>query len=214
MDYKAIIFDLDGTLVNSAQVWIDIDVEYEKKYNLVIPDDYMDRIKAMGFSQLAVYYAEELGVPLSPDEIKAEWYSMADDKYRHEIQLLPNAYEFIHSQHSKGVRMCIATANNRELTEAALTRLGVMECMEFVINCDEVGCGKDSPQIYLEAAKRMGADPSDTIVFEDIPSGIISAKNGGFDTCAVCASQFSEETEILQREATMYICGYEELLQR
>lgn len=214
MNYKAIIFDLDGTLLDSSQVWVDIDIEYEKKYGIDMPDNYDETINGMSFAQLAEYYADVLGVPLEPKEIMAEWNSMADSKYRYEVQLLDNAYEFLREQHEKGVKMCIATANSRELTEAALTRLGVMDCIQFVLSCDDIGCGKDTPEIYLESARRLGVDVKDAIVFEDIPNGIISASNGGFDTCAVCGYSFSTDDEKMRKLATMCIHGYDELVQR
>lgn len=213
MNVKAIVFDLDGTLINSAKVWIDIDIEYEKKYGLKIPEDYFEIIKPMGFSQLAVYYADVLGVPRTPEEIMAEWHSMAEEKYKNEVLLKPYAKDFIEKQHKLGVKMCIATANNTSLTEAALKRLGILGCFEFILSCDEISCGKDTPQVYLEASKRLGFSPSETAVFEDMLHGILSAKAGGFYTVAVLDGMYgSDDEEQIKKCADKYINGYDELL--
>ena len=92
---KAMLFDLDGTLVDSMWMWEAIDIEFLGAYGYECPDDIQRAIEGMSFSETAVYFKERFDLPLSLDEIKAVWTRMSIDKYRHEVPLKPGVLEFL-----------------------------------------------------------------------------------------------------------------------
>ena len=113
MRVKGVIFDLDGTLVDSMWMWKQIDVEFLGRYGLEVPKDLERVIEGMSFSETAVYFKERFQLPMTLDEIKSTWNQMALDKYSNEVKLKPGADEFLQYLSQNGVAMGIATSNSR-----------------------------------------------------------------------------------------------------
>ena len=156
---KAMLFDLDGTLVDSMWMWEAIDIEFLGAYGYECPDDIQRAIEGMSFSETAVYFKERFDLPLSLDEIKAVWTRMSIDKYRHEVPLKPGVLEFLKYCKENGIRTGIGTSNGSEIVDAVLTSLKVKEYFDAVVTACEVAHGKPEPDIYLEVAKRLGVQP-------------------------------------------------------
>lgn len=116
-DMDAVIFDMDGSLVDSMWLWKAIDIEYLGRYGISLPEDLQSRIEGMSFSETAVYFKEHFPIPDSLEEIKAAWNRMAWDKYMHEVPLKPGIPEFLNGCRENGIRLGIATSNSRELVE-------------------------------------------------------------------------------------------------
>ncbi|MGN0670587.1 MAG: HAD family hydrolase [Oscillospiraceae bacterium] len=100
--------------------------------------------------------------------------------YAEDIEIKAGVPEFLRSAKERGVKMCIASATRRDIAEPFLSKTGILDFMEFYIDCDEAGAYKDEPAIFLLAAKRLGADIEDCVVFEDVPPAVASAKDAGF----------------------------------
>ena len=115
----------------------------------------------------------------------AEMNAVMDEHYRSDIPLKPGAAEYLAALKNRGVKMCVATATPEPLARACLERLGALEDLEFLLSCDAVGAGKDRPDVFLEAARRLGAAPAETAVFEDATFALQTAKNAGFYTVGV-----------------------------
>ncbi len=182
---KAILFDLDGTLVDSMWMWKQIDIEFLGRYGYDCPDDLQKSIEGMSFSETAVYFKERFRIPLSLDEIKACWTQMSIDKYRYEVPLKDGALEFLKYCKQNNLRTGIATSNGRDMVDAVIESLQIGEYLDVITTACEVKAGKPEPDIYLEVAKRLGVEPSDCLVFEDIPAGIIAGKRAGMQVIAV-----------------------------
>ena len=121
LDYiKAVIFDLDGTLVDSMWMWEDIDIEYLGRYGLSCPEDLQKAIEGMSFTETAVYFKERFGLPDSIEEIKEAWIAMSLEKYEKEVPLKPGAREFLEELAARGIPAGIATSNGREMVSAVL----------------------------------------------------------------------------------------------
>ena len=110
----------------------------------------------------------------------APCYERMREHYRSDIRLKDGVMEFILSAKNAGIKMCIASATQREVSQPFLDKTGIMEHMEFYIDCYEIHAFKERPDIYLKAAERLGADISDCVVFEDAEYCINTAKNAGF----------------------------------
>lgn len=209
---KAVLFDLDGTLVDSMSMWKEIDVDYLKKFGLPVPETLQQDIEGLSMYQTAVYFKETFGIPDSLEEIQNTWNTMAYDKYTNEVPLKPAVREFLELLKSKQIPCGIATSNSRVLTEAILRSHQVDEYFSVMMTGDEVTKGKPDPQVYLKAAEKIGVDPKECLVFEDIPFGIMAGKRAGMTVCAVEDVYSMKDTEEKIRLADFYIKSYEELL--
>ena len=213
-EIKAVIFDLDGTLVDSMWMWKAIDIEYLGRFGYECPDDLQKAIEGMSFSETAVYFKERFSIPDSLEQIKADWVQMSIDKYRYEVPLKPGAREFLTELRRNGIRTGIATSNGREMVDAVLESLQITDCFDVVTTACEVAAGKPAPDIYLKVAESMKVNPSDCLVFEDVPAGILAGKRAGMQVFAV-EDAFSMEMEEEKRSlADAYITDYYELLKR
>lgn len=210
---KAVIFDLDGTLVDSMGMWHEIDVAFLGERGIPLPPTLQKDIEGMGFSEVAAYFRKTFSLPMSVEEIEEVWRRMSYQKYRYELALKPGADAFVGWLKREGYRLGIATSNSKELAKAALIRHGMDEVFQAVVTSDEVKAGKPSPEVYLTAAERLAADPSDCLVFEDLPAGILAGKRAGMTVFAV-ADDFSERAEEEKRRiADGFIRDFRELLE-
>ena len=208
MNFKGLIFDLDGTLIDSMNVWTEIDVEFLKEYNIDMPINFYEDIKDLSFADTAVYFSEKLGIPMNPQDIMDKFNAMAREKYEKIVPLKKGVYEFIKQENKKGTKLCVATANNKELTILALKRLGIYEFMEFILTCDEICSGKGTPDIYIKCAEKMGLEISETAVFEDILRGVFSAKSAGFYVVAVNEKTAFDDIDEIKKNCDMFIDDY------
>lgn len=207
-DIQAVLFDLDGTLVDSMWVWRDIDIIYLGKFGLTLPESLQAEIEGKSFSETAVYIKERFDIPDTVEEMKAEWNRLAWDKYTHEVPLKKGAGEFLNHCKEKGIRLGIATSNSRELVDNIIKVHGLSDYFTGVVTGCEVERGKPSPDIYLEAAKRCGVEPSACLVFEDIIPGIMAGRAAGMKVCAV-EDEYSLPQEAEKRRlADYYIKDY------
>lgn len=212
-EVEAIIFDMDGTLVDSMWVWTAIDDEYIKKYNLTEPEDFHEKMEGMSYTETAQYFLDVFpSLPHTLEEIKQEWYEMSLDKYTHEVHLKDGAEAFIKSARDKGIRIGIATSNDRKLVEASLKAMGVSELFDTICTSCEVRKGKPAPDVYLKAAENLAVSPQKCLVFEDVPMGVLAGKNAGMQVCAV-DDWFSRPQDAKKRElADYYILGYDDIM--
>ena len=209
---KAVIFDLDGTLVESMSMWKDIDVEYLEKFNLPVPENLQQDIEGLNMYQTAVYFKETFNIPDCLEDIMAAWNEMAFEKYTCEIPLKPGVRPFLEALKKKHIPCGIATTNSRFLTEAILTSHQIHSFFSVIVTGDEITKGKPDPEIYLKAAEKMNVSPEECLVFEDIPYGIMAGKQAGMRVCAVEDDYSVKDREEKLRLADFYIDNYEELL--
>ena len=182
MDFDACIFDLDGTLLDSIGVWIDIDIEFLKKRNAPFTEEYGRATATMRMREAADYTVKLYRLEEDPADIMAEWMDMARDRYANHIGLIPYAREFLLELKGKGVPMGVATIGIKELYQPALVRNGIAELFDVIVDADMVRTGKESPDIYLKAAELLGVEPKRCVVFEDTLVGLRSASSCGFMT--------------------------------
>lgn len=208
---KAVIFDLDGTLVDSMWMWKAIDIEYLGKFGIALPPTLQKDIEGMSFSETAVYFKETFQIPDSLEKIKADWNCMAYEKYTKEVSLKKGAKEFLVYCKKNAIKIGIATSNSRELVDATLEALKIRDYFDCVMTACEVAKGKPAPDIYLAVAESVGVEPSECLVFEDIEMGILAGKNAGMEVCAVEDEFSMNQIELKQKLADYYIKDYLEI---
>lgn len=208
----AVIFDLDGTLVDSMWVWDEIDLEFLSAKGIELPPTYQKEIEGMSFTETAAYTKNLFQLPESVEELKTLWNDMAFDKYENQVPLKPGVIDFLEHCRKQGIQMGIATSNFIKLVEAVCETHGLQEYIKVIVTGCEVEKGKPAPDVYLEAARRLQVKPENCLVFEDVPMGIMAGKNAGMKVCAV-KDTFSEEQQEKKRQlADYYITSYQEVI--
>ena len=182
---KAVLFDLDGTLVDSMWIWEDIDIEFLGRYGYEHPERFQKDLNGMSFTETAAYFKERFNLPDSVEEIKRTWNEMAFDKYVSEVPLKDGVLELLKALKKKGIKMGIASSNSIELVSAVIGRFELESYFDTINTSCEVEKGKPAPDIYLLAANNLGVKPEECLVFEDVMQGIMAGKNANMKVCAV-----------------------------
>ena len=186
---KGVIFDLDGTLIDSMWVWDQIDIEYLSEKNLEVPKNLNDEIGHLSFNQVAVYFKERFKLKDSLDEIKQRWSNMAYYHYSTDIKLKEGVVEFLKFLKESNIKIGLATSNSRDLLEVVLKNNNIYDYFDAITITDEVSVGKHEPDVYLLAAKKLNVSPSECLVFEDIVQAIKGAKKAEMKVIGVADSR-------------------------
>lgn len=209
---KAVLFDLDGTLIDSMWMWRAIDIEYLARFGITIPEDLQQCLEGKSFYETAVYFKERFGINDSTDKIMSDWNNMAFDIYKNRITLKIGVKDFLFYLKENGFKTAIATSNSRPLTEVVLNSLNISSYFDEIVTADEVTHGKPAPDIYLKAAGDLNVSPEECVVFEDIPQGIKAGKSAGCVTVAV-DDEYSKKYDLEKKELSdYYINDYFDIL--
>lgn len=211
-EIDAVIFDIDGTLMDSMWVWTRIDEIFLEKYNLMEPENFHEGMEGKSYSETAQYFLDIFPtLRHTRQELEEEWHQMAFDIYTNDVELKKGALEFIRELYANGIKLGIATSNSRVLAVETLRNNQVLEYFHTIWTSDEAKVGKPAPDVYLKAAESLKVHPKRCLVFEDVPKGIMAGKNAGMRVCAV-EDVFSKHQEELKRElADYYIQDYDDI---
>lgn len=208
----AVIFDLDGTLIDSMWMWKSIDIEYLQRFGIEMPDDLQKCVEGMSFSETAEYFKSRFNLSDSLDQIKDDWNRMAWEKYEHEVPLKEGVLEFLQYLKKTNRKIGIATSNSRELVYLVINKLGIKEYFHSIRTSCEVEKGKPSPDIYLLVAKDLQVDPSRCLVFEDVVYGVMAGKNANMKVCAVYDPYSKKDDEEKKKLADYYVTSMKEIV--
>jgi beta-phosphoglucomutase-like phosphatase (HAD superfamily) len=182
---KSYIFDLDGTLLDSMDVWTDIDIDFLKKRGFAVPADYADSILSMSMPEAAAYTINRFALPDSVDSLMREWIDMAVYVYGNVVRMKPYAKEYIAALHECGAKLAVATSLPVELYEPALCNHDIHNLFHVFCSSTEVGYGKTRPDVFHLTAKKLGVSACDCVAFEDILAAVKSAKSIGMTVYGV-----------------------------
>ena len=210
--FKGAVFDFDGTLIDSMNMWSEIDDEYLERYGHA-PDPFLhDEIEGMSAMEMAVYFREKYSIPRTPGEMIREWVDMSVQKYLYELKLKPLAAEFVSYLRGKGLKIAIATSTEPDIILPCLKERGISHLFDAIATTSECGAGKPSPLVFGLAAEKIGVSPCDCIAFEDLPAGLVSAKNAGMFTVAVDDSFSKKKEQEKRRLSDLFIESFSELM--
>ena len=162
----------------------------------------------MTLTESCAYFSSFCGIDCSPEQFIAEIETIMAQHYCHDVRIKPGVREYLDNLKSQGVSMCVASATNKPLVELCLENLGLKDYFSFILSCVEVGAGKNRPDVFLEAARRLGTEPSDCAVFEDAIYAVRSAHAAGFHVVAVKDNHNSSCWEELQTLADEIITNW------
>ena len=206
------IFYVDGTILDSMQVWYKVTTNFFEMHNLVLTEEKAASYKEMTLDESLPQINEEFNLGMTKDEILEEFRQLIIHEYTFNIQLKPNIDIYLKKLHDRGVKIAVATSGYEGMCKSAFKRLGILKYIDAYAFSSEVGVNKGNPDIYLLAAERIGLKPQDCIVYEDIVLGLETARKAGFKTCAIYDDTNSYETQRLKQVSDRYITGWEELL--
>ena len=201
---KAVIFDMDGTLIDSMGVWGKIDREFLTKRQIPVPKDIQKSIEGMSFRETAAYFKERFVLAESLEEIMNEWVSMCTIYYENDVLLKPGALKLVKYLHEHGYKIGLGTSSRRELINIVLGRYGLLEYFDTIRTSCEVGRGKPFPDIFLKVADDLGVDPAECLVFEDTLAGVTAGKRAGMRVVAV----YDEHSVPVREEIVSTADGY------
>lgn len=182
---KGVIFDMDGTLLDTMYYWEHVGEDFLRKIGK-IPEPGLGQIMLpMTLIEGAAYLREHYALEMSIDEVMAGTRAVCDDFYRKTADFKPGARAFMSRLKQNGIPMVLATATDRDQVELVMNRLGVLNEFECILTSGEIGNNKTEPDIYLKAAEHMGTSPEATWVFEDAIHAAITAKRAGFKLVGV-----------------------------
>lgn len=184
-DRDAVIFDLDGTLVDSMWVWKDIDKVYLSSHGIHTTEDIQKLIGGISMQQTAVLFREHFHLQDPVEKMMDDWNRMAMDRYRNEVTVKKGGREFLSFARAQGKKTAIASSNSRELVMAALTGTGLDGMFDAIVTGNEITNGKPAPDVYLHTAEKLGVMPGRCLVFEDLVDGITAGKRAGCRVIAV-----------------------------
>jgi HAD superfamily hydrolase (TIGR01509 family) len=198
MDKKYAIFDMDGTLIDSMAFWRNLPREYLKIQKVDTDISKLaDEIAPLTVSEAAALFVERFQLKSEAERVASEMNNIMAEHYRKDIPLKNKANTLIDGLVADGVRLCVASATDKELVAACLGRLGIIDRFEFILSCEELGTSKRKPLIFLEAAERFKAMPAEVAVYEDALYAVQTAKKAGFYTIGVYDSESEKAWRII-----------------
>jgi HAD superfamily hydrolase (TIGR01509 family) len=186
---RAVIFDLDGVLVDSEQVWDAARKQVVAEHGGTWREGAERDMLGMSSKEWPVYVVERLGAQLTPQQVNDAVVAAMLRGYEEHLPLLPGARRADERIHEL-VPIGLASSSNREVIDVVLDRMGVAPLFAATVSSEEVARGKPAPDVYLEAARRMGIDPRTATAVEDSENGIKSAHAAGMRVFAIPNQHF------------------------
>lgn len=211
-DINGVIFDLDGTLIDSMWIWNQIDIDYLKGLGFAVPKDLKDNINNLTFEETAKYFKKVFNIKDSVEVIIKTWSDMAYYHYSNTVSLKRGALDYLNYLKNKGIKIALATSNSNELLTAALKKTNIYSYFDSITTTAEVKKGKSNPDVYLLAAKKLGISPNNCLVFEDILEAVNGSKLANMKVIAVYDKAAQYQRESLIQAADKYIIDFYDLL--
>lgn len=182
---KGVIMDVDGTLLDSMAMWMDLGSRYLKSIGIEAEPDLRNIMFSMSLEEGSVYLKNHYLLPDTPSKILRDILKMTDTFYLEEVSLKPGMKQLIQRFQENKIPMIVATTGNRPLVQGAFQRLGILDAFVDILTATDLQTTKHEPLIYQRAAGCLNTAPEETLVAEDMAFALETAKNAGFLTAVV-----------------------------
>lgn len=202
---QGVIFDLDGTLLDSTGMWRQVDGRLMAHYGKEVPPDLSETVQRMSIEEFSQFFVEEFDLPVTPEQIAQQVADMVAEEYREKLQLKPHVPEILDWLDQQNIPYGVATATYGELAEAALRRLHIWERLRFLLTEQDAGAPKTQPKIFQLAAQELHLGKRQIAVVEDSLHALEGAKNGGFFTIGIADPENAPVWKEICATATVHI---------
>ena len=193
---EAVVFDMDGVIVDSEQVWDDVRERLAKERGGRWHDRAQADMMGMSSPEWSAYMHDVIGLEESPEEINAEVVRRMLERYRDELPLIDGAIDAVRRLACE-FRLAVASSSNRPLIDAVLATAGIAGLFDVTVSSEEVAAGKPAPDVYLEAARRLGVEPAAAAAVEDSSNGIRAAHAAGMRVLAIPNAHYPPAEDVL-----------------
>jgi HAD superfamily hydrolase (TIGR01509 family) len=181
---SAVVFDLDGVIIDSEEVWEEVRRGYVGEYGRRFLPDSQDRMMGMSTQEWSRHLAEEVGVPRTPEQVAADVLGRMAERYRSDLPLIPGAVDAVHRL-GESFTLALASSSARILIDQVLATAGLTDAFAVTLSTEEVPRGKPAPDVYLAATEKLGRAPAECAAIEDSSNGLRSAGAAGLAVIAV-----------------------------
>lgn len=202
---QGMIFDIDGTLLDSMPIWYDLGERYLRSLGIMPQPDLGCTLNSMTLEEGIMYLRSQYDLKQSPSQIRHDLKGIMDVFYRREVQTKPGVKAFLRTCHGRNIPMVLVTVGDAELAQAALMRNGIWQYFAGLLTCEAFHTNKHAPCIYQKAAELLGTDPSRTLVFEDLFYAVKAAKDAGFTVAAILDDAGRKDWPMMARLADIAI---------
>lgn len=210
MRFKAAIFDLDGTLLDSMYVWRNLCSEFLMRHNIFEDIDVDSKLGVISMYNALEYVIREFALDITPEAACKETWQIVQDFYLNRARVKPGIPAILEHLQKNNIPCGIITATESGLVETALERAGLRGYFQEIFSCSDMQTSKRTPEVFFKMSDLLGASPAETVVFEDALYAAVTAQNAGYSVAAVY--DFSEKNpEKLQAVADWYCQSWEDL---
>lgn len=207
---QAILFDFDGTLVDSIWVWKKVDEIFLSRRGIPVPSDLHSSIAGKGFSETAIYFKERFMLSESEEAIKNEWLAISEELYMHDVALKSGVIDVLEYCKRQKIQCAIGSSNNRTIIERICNVHGIHDYFTVIVTSCDVGKGKPAPDLFLEIARQIDVAPAHMLVIDDILEGIYAGHAAGMTSVGIFDEHYDKH-DALMKESDYYIHSLEEL---
>lgn len=195
LDFDCAIFDMDGTLLDSMEMWHTASDKYLVSKGKIPEKNLWDKVKWLNMTETVDYLILKYGLSGRPEEIQKEILRQIQDEYENNLQLKDGVKELLKTLNKNKIPCILATATDRSCVIPCIKRLGIEKYFTAIITCLDLNTSKSKPLIFEKAAELGNSTPENSLVFEDALHALRTAHNAGFKTCAVYDKSDEEKTE-------------------
>lgn len=196
--FEAVVFDCDGVLIDSEPVWERVRRKFVADHGGRWAKDAQDRMMGMSTAEWSAYMSEDFGLRLSPRQVADQVIEAMAAEYQTHLPLLPGAVDAVRALSARWP-LAVASSAPRSLIEAVLDAAALRGAFRAAVSSEEVARGKPAPDVYLEAANRLGITPATCVAVEDSSNGLRAASAAGMTVIAVPRPEYPPAENALQK---------------